>query len=249
LPERLPGGSTTTEAVGDETVGHINYERLYSYRHRRVNQAARESVWEQIGPFIYDAMGRPSRVLDPAAGRGEFINAIAADERWLVDAVDYPEARRDPSVRVIIGDARVFEFPDAYFGGIFVSNLLEHFSTQDQVADFLGRMRAATEPGGRIVVMGPNFRYCARNYFDCADHTLALTHVAVEEHLYAAGFEVLRVVPRFLPFSFNNHLPPSPWLTRLYLRVPLLWRVLGKQFLLIGQSPDETAPATRESPI
>jgi hypothetical protein len=82
--------------------------------------------------------------------------------------------------------------------------------------------------------MGPNFRYCARWYFDCADHTLALTHVAVAEHLYAAGFTVTEVVAKFLPYSFRGRLPASPALTRAYLRHPLLWRLLGKQFLVLG---------------
>jgi hypothetical protein len=90
------------------------------------------------------------------------------------------------------------------------------------------------EPGGTLAVLGPNFRYCKDTYFDCADHTLALTHVAVAEHLYAAGFEVTDVVPRFLPYSFRSPLPPSPRLTRIYLRVPALWRVFGRQFLVLG---------------
>jgi hypothetical protein len=62
--------------------------------------------------------------------------------------------------------------------------------------------------------MGPNFRYCAREYFDCADHTLALTHVAVAEHLHAAGFEPVKVVPRYLPYSFRSRLPALRTLTR-----------------------------------
>jgi hypothetical protein len=86
--------------------------------------------------------------------------------------------------------------------------------------------------------MGPNFKYCADEYFDCADHTLALTHVSVEEHLYAAGFRVTKVIPRFLPFSFRGVLPPSPALTAYYLRMPLAWRLLGKQFLVIAKPAD-----------
>jgi hypothetical protein len=96
-------------------------------------------------------------------------------------------------------------------------------------------MRAAVRPGGRIAIMGPNFRYCRDEYFDCADHTLIFTHVAIEEHLYTAGFEPIRVVPRYLPYSFRGRLPPSRRLTRRYLSTPLAWRLLGKQFLVIGQ--------------
>jgi hypothetical protein len=58
--------------------------------------------------------------------------------------------------------------------------------------------------------------------------------VAVVEHLYAAGFEVTAVIPRFLPYSFRGRLPSSPALARSYLRLPALWRVLGKQFLVLG---------------
>jgi hypothetical protein len=92
--------------------------------------------------------------------------------------------------------------------------------------------------GGRVAVLGPNFRYCAREYFDCADHTLALTHVSVEEHLYAAGFEIERVIPRFLPYSFRSRFPQSPALVRAYLNTPLAWRFLGKQFLVIAVAPE-----------
>ena len=60
-------------------------------------------------------------------------------------------------------------------------------------------------PGGRIAIMGPNYRYCAKEYWDCADHYVALTHVAIAEHLYAAGFEPSGSIPRYLPYSFRGH--------------------------------------------
>ena len=127
------------------------------------------------------------------------------------------------------------ELPPAHFDGVFVSNFLEHLPAQEAVASFLQRMHKATAPGGRIAIMGPNFRYCAREYLDMADHTLIFTHRAIAEHLYAAGFELERVEPRFLPYSFTGRLPPSPVLTRRYLRTPLAWRIAGKQFLVVGR--------------
>jgi ubiquinone/menaquinone biosynthesis C-methylase UbiE len=214
----------------------INYERLYRFRFRGVDQRARQAAWDEIAPFVHNEMGSPRRVLDPAAGRREFISAITADERWVVDAVDYEDAALDTDVKVIIGNALEVELPADHFDGVFVSNLLEHFSTQNEIADFLGRMRAVMAPGGRIAVLGPNFKYCPREYFDCADHTLALTHVSVEEHLSAAGFTVRKVIPRFLPYSFRGSLPAAPSLIRGYLALPLAWRFLGKQFLLIASN-------------
>jgi SAM-dependent methyltransferase len=215
----------------------IDYQRLYTYRFRGIDQDSRQAVWNAITPKLAAWLGNPSRVLDPAAGRGEFVHAIDAEERWVVDSVEYDETVRDPAVKVVIGDARFVELPQGHFDGVFVSNLLEHLATQDDVARFLTRMRDTMSPEGRIAVLGPNFRYCAKTYFDCADHTLALTHVAVAEHLSAAGFEVERIVPRFIPYSFRSRIPQAPWMVRAYLRFPPAWRLLGKQFVVVARKP------------
>ena len=102
---------------------------------------------------------------------------------------------------------------------------------------FLAKMWKVTREGGRIAVMGPNYRYCSRTYWDFADHVVALTHRTIEEHLYTAGFEPTRTVPRFLPYSFNGSLPASSALTAAYLRLPPAWRLFGKQFLVVARKP------------
>jgi len=213
----------------------VRYDRLYSYRFRDVDQRDRVAVWGEIAAFVHRELGEPERVLDPAAGRGEFINAVPARERWAVDQVAYPEGTYDASVRRVVADVFEAELPQGYFDAVFVSNFLEHLPSQEAVAAFLERMREVLRPGGRIAVMGPNFRYCAKEYFDMADHTVVLTHRALAEHLYAAGFEPERVEARFLPYSFGGRLPPSPRLTRAYLRRRWAWRLLGKQFLAVAR--------------
>ena len=186
---------------------------------------------------MHRRMGNPQAVLDPAAGRGEFITAVPATERWAVDAVDQGADSGDQGVKVIISDIMDADLPDAYFDGIFISNFLEHLPGQDAIADLLARLRAAMRPGAAIAIIGPNFKYCPREYFDCADHTVILTHISVAEHLHAAGFELTAVYPRFLPYSFRGRLPASPLLTRAYLHLPLTWRLLGKQFLVLAHNP------------
>jgi SAM-dependent methyltransferase len=213
----------------------MNYERLYQFRFRDIDQEGRIAVWKQIAPHVHESMGRPQKVLDPAAGRGEFIGAIPARETWAVDAVCYEHAEYKPGTKVITASILETELPADHFDGVFVSNFLEHLYDQEQIASFLEKMHRAIEEGGRIAIMGPNYRYCADEYWDCADHYVALTHVAIEEHLYAAGFELERVIPRYLPYSFRGILPPSPALTRTYLKMPFAWRLLGKQFLVIGR--------------
>jgi SAM-dependent methyltransferase len=216
----------------------LNYERLYSYRFRDIDQDARIAVWKEIAPHVHGLMGSPRKLLDPAAGRGEFIGAVPAAETWAVDEVAYPEANHKPDTKVIVSSIMEAELPAGHFDGIYVSNFLEHLHDQEAIAAFLEKMHAAMESGGRIAIMGPNYRYCAGEYWDCADHYVALTHVAIAEHLYAAGFEPERIVPRYLPYSFRGVLPPSRTLTRLYLKTPPAWRLLGKQFLVIGRRLD-----------
>ena len=213
----------------------IDYQRLYEYRFRSMDRDRRLTTWRAVALQVFGWMSEPRRVLDPAAGMGEFISSVPAEERWAIDAVAYEDSFVTDDVRFILGDARSVALPDGYFDGVFVSNLLEHLLNQDEVAALLRRLRTVMAPGGAIAVLGPNFRYCWREYFDCADHTLPLTHVAIEEHLYAAGFEIERVVPRYLPFSFRGRLPARPAFVRAYLHTPLAWRLLGKQFLVIGR--------------
>jgi 2-polyprenyl-3-methyl-5-hydroxy-6-metoxy-1,4-benzoquinol methylase len=213
----------------------MNYERLYHYRFREIDQGGRVAVWREISPHVHELMGRPRKLLDPAAGRGEFIGASPAAETWAVDEVSYPEAEHKPDTKIITTPIMDADLPQGHFDGVYVSNFLEHLPDQEAISAFLEKMRGTMEPGGRIAIMGPNYRYCAKEYWDCADHYVALTHVAIGEHLYAAGFEPERIIPRYLPYSFRGILPPSPRLTRLYLRTPPAWRLLGKQFLAIGR--------------
>ena len=173
-------------------------------------------------------------MLDPAAGRGEFINQVPAKERWAVDQVAYEEGTYDSAVKLVVSDIFEADLPASHFDGVWVSNTLEHLLTQEAVATFLEKMHASMRDGGRIAIMGPNFRYTVKEYFDFADHTLIFTHNAIAEHLYAAGFEPQRIVPQYLPFSFRQRLPPSPALVDRYLKTPPLWRVFGKQFLVIA---------------
>jgi 2-polyprenyl-3-methyl-5-hydroxy-6-metoxy-1,4-benzoquinol methylase len=225
--------SEFTPAVATPAAG-INYERLYAYRFRDVDQASRQAVWNEIAKYVHARMDAPQRVLDPAAGRGEFITAVPAAERWAVDQVKQADIEAS-GAQLIVDDIMTAELPHGHFDGVFLSNFLEHLPSQDAVGTVLGKLHAAMAPGGRIAVIGPNFRYCLREYFDCADHTVILSHVSMAEHLYAAGFEVTAVVPRFLPYSFRSALPASPRLTGFYLRTPLLWRLLGKQFFLLAR--------------
>lgn len=226
----------------------MNYDRIYEYRFRAVDRAKKIATWRILAAFFAERLGNAQVVLDPAAGACEFINAVPARERWAIDMGEQVRALAEPGVRALVGSNTSVDLPAAHFDGVFVSNFLEHLGGQGEVADFLEHMFTLMRPGGRIVVMGPNFRACPREYFDFADHTVILTERSVAEHLYAAGFELLDVHARFLPVSFGSGLPVTDFLVKIYLKLPIAWRFFGKQFLLVAQKPlVSSAPKPRVS--
>jgi SAM-dependent methyltransferase len=213
----------------------MNFDRIYEYRFRDIDTDKKKVTWEEIAGFIYKKLSGPQAILDPAAGKCELINAIRSKEKWAVDLNDYFIKKYAGSeVRIVIGDIFEVELPDDHFDGVFISNFLEHLNSQEEVATLLEKMYKCLKPGGKIAIMGPNFRYAYRSYFDFADHTVILTELGLAEHLYGAGFDIDHIYPRFLPLSFRGGLPVSRLLVKTYLSLPLAWRILGKQFLLIA---------------
>lgn len=226
----------------------MNYDRIYQYRFRSVDRATKIATWKILAHWLAKKLGDPSKVLDPAAGACEFINAVPARERWAVDMGEQVRALAEPGVKAFVGRNTDVDLPASHFDAVFVSNFLEHLATPNDVAAFLEQMHGVMTPGGRIAVMGPNFRACPREYFDFADHSVILTEKAVAEHLYAAGFELKEVHARFLPVTFGGRLPITDFLVKAYLNMPFAWRFFGGQFLLIAEKPHvSSAPKPRLS--
>ena len=88
---------------------------------------------------------------------------------------------------------------------------------------------------GLLITMGPNIRFCSKVYWDFFDHYLPLSDRSMVEAMALAGFEKELVIPRFLPFTMAGKKPPAPFLVRLYLSMPMFWRVLGKQFMIVAR--------------
>jgi len=202
--------------------------------------AKKNIVWNEIAHFLYNThLNKPQKMLDPAGGLCEFINHIPSQERWTIDLSEDVKKYANPDIKTIIGDNLKVELPQDYFDGIFISNFLEHLNSQFEVAAFLERMFHAMRSKGRIVIMGPNFRYTYKDYFNFADHTVILTELGVAEHLYGAGFNIIKSYPKFLPLSFRSKsiLPINKLFINMYFKFPFAWRLLGEQFLLVAEKP------------
>jgi SAM-dependent methyltransferase len=216
-------------------------DRIYRNRFPQETLARRSAVWRVLcrSWFAHYVPQRAS-VLEVAAGYCEFINNIPAHERVAVDlnAETRLHAAPDVVVHEIAAERLREVVPVAHFDAAFMSNFLEHCRTREQVLDVLRAVWTVLKPGGRLLILGPNFRYCPRAYYDYFDHHLPLTEKSVSEALGLAGFEVELVQPRTLPFTFRSRLPSWPWLVGLYLHVPWVWRFFGAQFFLVGRRPN-----------
>jgi hypothetical protein len=85
-----------------------------------------------------------------------------------------------------------------------------------------------------LLIIQPNSKYSPREYWDFIDHHIPLTENSLGEALLASGFEIEECIPRFLPFSVKMSALRSTRLLHLYLKMPLLWRMFGKQTFMIG---------------
>src|SRR5262249_28099181 len=117
---------------------------------------------------------------------------------------------------------------------VFASNFLEHLRSKEECDRVLAEVRRILRPGGRFVILGPNIRYLAADYWDFSAPSLPLSHLSLEEGLVQADYEIDRIIPRFLPYTTRSRLPQHPLLVAWYLNVPVAWRLMGKQFLVVA---------------
>ena len=216
----------------------VNFERLYSYRFQHVDQDARQAVWDKVAPHVHSLMGNPQKVLDPAAGRGEFIGAVPAKETWASTRSATTRRLHKPDTKVITGSIMDAELPADHFDGVFVSNFLEHLHDQEAIAAFLEKMRDAMEPGGRIADHGPQLPLLRRRVLGLRG-SLRRAHPRRRSRSTSTppASSPSAIDPSLPALLLPRLLPPSPQLIGLYLRMPAAWRLLGKQFLVIGRKP------------
>lgn len=198
----------------------------------------RRAVWKVLcGDWFGKYVPKSAKVLEIAPGYCEFINHIDAGEKVGVDL--NPDSRRAAAPGVVIyeGAAEDVEqlLPHDHFDVAFTSNFLEHCRSRDQVLAVLRAVRGVVKVGGKMLILGPNFRCCMAEYYDYFDHHLPLTEKAVAEALELAGWKVEEVHARTIPFTFRSRLPSWPWLVRLYLGMPFMWRFFGAQFFLVAR--------------
>jgi len=210
-------------------------QREYTLRFARQHQY-RDEVWKILtAHFFQQLIPANATLLDLGCGWGEFVNNIRAAKKYGMDLNPDGRNRLSKEVEFLEQDcSREWPLPSETLDCIFTSNFFEHLLVKEDVRRTILQIYRCLRPGGRLICMGPNIRYLPGAYWDFWDHYLPLTERSLCELLELLRFRIERSVARFLPYQMSRRRPVPLPLVRLYLKLPLLWPIFGKQFLVIA---------------
>jgi SAM-dependent methyltransferase len=196
---------------------------------------ARTGVWRVIAEYLAPWIPHGAHVLEIGAGYCDWINHVRADRRVAVDTWHELPAWAGRGVEAAVLDAAsgLTTLGRARFDTVLASNVLEHFAP-DVAASVVADVFGLLKPGGRFILIQPNFRYAYREYFDDYTHRAVFSDVSLPALLRAQGLDIEVVHPRFLPYTMQNaRVRPRAWMVRAYLHSPI--RPHAGQMLVIAR--------------
>lgn len=140
--------------VDAQTIAHMTRNEADMAFKKRV-----QTIFEWIPP--YDDM----RILDCACGRGFYLNMYRHVSRCELVGLELDDeiirkAQRNvghlPGITLTRGNIYALPFPDNWFDGVILSEILEHID--DDVAG-LREVRRVLKPGGVVAITVPNANY------------------------------------------------------------------------------------------
>lgn len=194
------------------------------YKSRYTFNNDRGVVWKEIVRYLGQYINNKKTVLDLGAGYCDFINNVSAPNKIAVDmSPDFSEyAEKDvKTIQSAATDLRVVETNSVDV--VFSSNLLEHLTDED-LDKTMKEIKRVLKNGGLFISMQPNYRLSYKTYYDDPTHKKVFSDAALESFLISHDFEILKKMPRFLPFSLKSRpsiIPISPFIIRAYLNSPI----------------------------
>ena len=199
---------------------------------RLAHDPRRAKVWAHLTAYLGRWIAPTADVLELGAGWCDFANAVTARRVVAVDLdpTVLTAARAGVEAHVVDGtDLGLFE--DGSFDVVFASNLLEHLD-RDATGRLLDESRRVLRPGGRLILVQPNFRLAPGRYFDDYTHVAIWTDVSIGDYLRSRGWGLEAVEPRFLPLTLKSRGAGLTFLVPWYLRSPV--KPLAGQMLVVA---------------
>jgi SAM-dependent methyltransferase len=218
-------------------------KQLYRFRFSESELPSREAVWKVLcEDFFQRYVNSNDTVLDLGCGFGEFIRFIEAQKKIAIDINEDGARFLPPEIEYhAMSVMKVDSLPSNSIDVCFVSNLFEHLSSKDELDLLLSGILHVLKPGGILIALQPNIKYCPGAYWDFYDHNIPLSHLSCGEAFVKSGFEITELIGRFLPYTTKSAIPKHRLLVRLYLRFRPLWLLVGKQFLIVGKKAPSKA--------
>jgi SAM-dependent methyltransferase len=210
---------------------------LYKLRYNETNLAKKNKIWKLICyNFFQKFIPHKNIVLEIASGHGEFINNIKASKKISIDINKDVKNYLDSNVIFYKSNAFKINMHIKYtVDTVFVSNFLEHLKSRKELETFFKSVKNVLKKNGSFIILGPNLRYQPGKYWDYYDHYLGLTHLSLTEALELNGFQVSLCLDKFLPHADKGEKLPHLFFVWLYLKLPVAWKIMGKQFFLIAK--------------
>jgi ubiquinone/menaquinone biosynthesis C-methylase UbiE len=207
------------------------------YRNRFLEEAGfRTAMWQILNKEFFQAYISPdSTVVEFGAGYCEFINSIQARRKIAVDVnPDMPRYASPEVVSISSSSTSVQEIEAKSVDVVFSSNFFEHLPKQDILLTIREAFRIL-KSGGKYLILQPNFPYCYRDYYRFFDHLTPIDARGLAEAFESSGFVVQEIVPQFLPYTTKSSIPHRLWMIKLYLKLPVLWKIFGGQAFIRAQ--------------
>ena len=206
-----------------------------SYHHIRfTHEPGRAVVWKAICRYLQRFIREDRASLELGAGYGEFSRFIRAKEKWALDVNPELISYWPEDIHPVIQSAlNPLPFASESFGTVVASNFFEHFLLEE-CQTILAEVRRILIPGGRLLIIQPNFRLEPGRYYDDYTHKTPFTDVGFTDFLLSHGWLIVSREARFLPFSMKSRLPKWEWLVGLYLALP--YRPAAGQFLVVAEA-------------
>ena len=197
----------------------------------------RNGVWRVLcSDYFSQYVSRSATLLDLGAGWGEFSRNIVAAKKYAMDLNEECGRRLEGISEFLHQDcSTTWPLKDETLDVVFTSNFLEHLPDKKSVEATLDEAFRCLKKGGKIICMGPNIKHVPGAYWDFWDHFVPITEDSLAEVLRLKDFHIEKKIGRFLPYTMSDGFQPPLIGLSLYLRLPFVWPLLGKQFLVVGE--------------
>lgn len=217
----------------------IDIKKLYDERFTTLERVRKKQLWEVLcKEFLQKFVSEGDTVIDVGAGHCEFINNIKAGSKIALDVNSNLKNFTDKNVKAINSSIKRLKthFSNKSADVIFMSNLLEHLDSKEDVFRLINEAYDVLKPKGRLLVMQPDIGLVGNSYWDFFDHKVPITYASLIEVLNANNFKIRFTRYPFLPYSTKvKHLPLWPPLLSIYLKIRLLQILFGKQFFICAE--------------